>query len=145
MDNQDIDYICVECEQASLVAFIHSLEGEYDLKIVKEPSLSLTMIRAEDSVEKQAFYLGEALTTDCEVAIGTITGYGICLGDQPQRAYCTACLDAIIQFEMERAKEIPAQIMAFLNKEKKNILERELKEYNKILTSRVDFKLMEEA
>lgn len=145
MDYQNIDYICVECDQTALVSFVQTLEAQYELKIVKAPALSLTMIRAEDSVEKQEFYLGEALTSDCEVAVEDITGYGTCLGDQPQRAYCIAVMDAIIQYELKKRKEIPSSITTFLAEQTKKIQERELKEYNKILTSRVDFKLMKEA
>ncbi len=145
MEQREIDYICVECEQENLVQLIEGLEERYTITILKAPALSLTMIRAEDSVEYQEFYLGEALTTDCEVGIDQITGYGICLGDHPQRAYCMAVIDAIIQFEKGINGEIPEEIQMFLDQQAELIQQREQKEYNKILTTRVDFKLMDEA
>ncbi|NJK97816.1 MAG: phosphonate C-P lyase system protein PhnG [Bacteroidales bacterium] len=91
------DYILNHCCLDALRQLVISLEAKFALQIVKEPSLGLTMIRAEDSVESQEFYLGEALTTDCEVSYNQITGYGICLGDEPVRAYCIAVVDALLQ------------------------------------------------
>ena len=67
------------------------------MTIVKEPSVCLTMIRTEDSLEKQEFYLGEALTTECEVAVEGAPGYGVCLGEEPVRGYCLAVVDALLQ------------------------------------------------
>jgi hypothetical protein len=46
------------------------------------------MIPAEDSLEAQKFYLGEALTTECEVAVDGHAGFGLCLGEEPVRCYC---------------------------------------------------------
>ena len=59
----------------------------------------MTMIQAEDSVEFQPFYVGEALTTECEVIVNGQKGYGICLGDEPLRCYCIAFIDAITQLK----------------------------------------------
>ena len=48
-------------------------------------------------MEHQPFYLGEALTTECEVIVNDTIGYGICLGDEPVRSYCIAVIDALLQ------------------------------------------------
>ncbi len=134
------DYILINCCLNELQQLVTSLENNYSFQIVKEPSLGLTMIRAEDSVESQEFYLGEALTTDCEVSFGDTTGYGICLGDEPVRAYCIASIDALMQSNLE----IP-ELQNFLTEQEKKISMAEAVEYNQIQRTRVDFKMMEQA
>lgn len=135
------DYILCECEENILKVFVEELEPFYDIKVAKGPELCLTMIQAEDSVEYQEFYLGEALTSECEVAIQDKTGYGICLGDQPIRSYCIAVIDAVEQLEDERKD----RIAQFLNNTAAIIKHNEEAEYNQILKTKVDFKLMEES
>ena len=100
----------------------------------------MTMVQAEDSVEFQPFYLGEALTTECEVMVNGQRGYGICLGDEPVRSYCIAFLDAMTQLEgMELGN-----VHAFLNEQAILIENKAKLEYNQIMRTKVDFKLMEQ-
>ena len=131
----DYDYILCECPLESLVKLVEGLEPLYDIKIARDPGIGLTMIKAEDTVEKQPFYLGEALTTTCEVVIGQVTGYGIVLEDQPQRAYCIAVLDALAQMKDERWP----QIEQFFQTAKNNIDKKALEEQHRVLKTKVDF------
>ncbi|MFW5883466.1 MAG: phosphonate C-P lyase system protein PhnG, partial [Verrucomicrobiota bacterium] len=64
----DPDYILCQCELEILKAEVERLEARHPVKVTREPFVCLTMVRAEDSLEHQEFYLGEALTTECEVA-----------------------------------------------------------------------------
>lgn len=137
----NIDYILVEGDLTRIKNFVLTLEEKYTIAITKPPSVCLTMIRAHDSVEYQEFYLGEALTTEIEVIIDNIAGSGICLGDEPERAYCIAVIDALIQLNDDHYP----LIRSFLMEEEKKIKEKELEEQSKILKTKVDFKLMEEA
>jgi phosphonate C-P lyase system protein PhnG len=138
MDNQD--YILCECELAPLENFVASLEGNFEVKIPKAPSICMTMIQAEDSVEFQEFYLGEALTTECEVTVNGQRGYGICLGDEPLRSYCIAFIDALTQLPGADLQSVTA----FLNEQAGLINGAAQLEYNQILRTKVDFKLMEQ-
>lgn len=137
----DIDYIIVEGDLERIRNFVTQLESSYDIRITKKPATCLTMIKAEDSLEHQSFYLGEALTTESEVAINGITGTGICLGDEPQRSYCMAVLDALAQIKDNHFPKVEK----FLTDEYALILQKEKKEQHQILRSQVDFKLMEQA
>ena len=91
-------------------------------------------------MELQPFYLGEALTTECEVIINERIGYGICLGDEPIRSYCIAVIDALMQLN-DQSKPVIEQ---FLTNEYQGIQHRNKVEYNHILRTKVDFKLMEQ-
>lgn len=135
------DYVLVECELEKLKELVEGLEASYKLITAKQPSICLTMIRAEDSLEKQEFYLGEALTSDCEVLCEGKIGYGICLGEEPDRAFCIAAIEAIIA---TKAK-VPSVIEEFIIEQEKKIRHAEKVEFNHILKTRVDFKLFEEA
>ena len=136
----DADYILVEGDLSRIKSFIGQLEKRYKIKITKAPATCLTMIKAEDSLEKQPFYLGEALTTEAEVIIRETTGVGICIGDDPQRAYCIAVLDAVMDLNDSSLPEI----QIFLESEAQHIRQREQDEQRQILRSQVDFKLMDQ-
>jgi phosphonate C-P lyase system protein PhnG len=138
MENQD--YILCECELVTLEKFVTSLEEKFEVKIAKTPAICMTMVQAEDSVEFQEFYLGEALTTECELVVNEQRGYGICLGDEPVRSYCIAFIDAVTQLPGADLKEIET----FLNKQFELITNAAKLEYNQVLRTKVDFKLMEQ-
>jgi alpha-D-ribose 1-methylphosphonate 5-triphosphate synthase subunit PhnG len=139
-DEIDRDYVLVECDLEKLKELVETLENKYPVRLVKEPSTCLTMIRAEDSIEKQEFFLGEAITTECEVALNGTMGYGICLGEEPERAYCLAVADAVIEAE----KKIPSEIESFLIEEHRELKLAEKVEFNHVMRTQVDFKLFDE-
>ncbi len=134
------DYILQHCDLDELQQLVTSLEEKYEITLVKEPSICLTMIRAQDSVEAQDFYLGEALTSDCEVSFKNNTGYGFALGDEPVRAYCIAVIDVL-----QQTGDAQEMIALFLKIHEQVIKKAEKLEYNQIQKTRVDFKMMEQA
>ncbi len=141
MDQEKIDFTLCECELNVLTTFTENqIEKLYQVNITRLPAICLTMVRAEDSVELQEFYLGEALTTECEVEIEGQTGFGICLGDEPDRAYCIAVFDAI----HKASNGIPANISEFLIQQYRKVMQKDQREFNQILSTKVDFKLMDQ-
>src|SRR5262245_40764833 len=139
MEHYNVDVLC-ECDREPLKTLVEGLEMQHEVTIVKEPSVCLTMIRAEDSLDRQEFYLGEALTTECEVAVDGSVGYGLCLGDEPVRGYCLAVVDALAHGSDGLAPEIAT----FIETQRHLIGARETEEFNHVLRTQVDFKLMEE-
>ncbi|WPV00760.1 phosphonate C-P lyase system protein PhnG [Mucilaginibacter sp. cycad4] len=137
---EEQDFILCECELEPLRDFVASIEENFEVIIAKAPSTCMTMIQAEDSVEFQDFYLGEALTTECEVIVNGQRGYGICLGDEPVRSYCIAFIDALTQLPGADLKDVEA----LLTEQHQLIRKAEQLEYNQIMRTRVDFKLMEQ-
>jgi alpha-D-ribose 1-methylphosphonate 5-triphosphate synthase subunit PhnG len=144
MDNADhmeqADHILCECELELLTTFVRGLEQEYTVTVVRQPSVCMTMVQAEDSVEGQPFYLGEALTTECEVLVDGKPGYGLCLGDEPMRGYCIAFVDALL-LSPDRNRD---RVDVFLEEQGRLIAERQQLEYNHIQRTKVDFKLLEQ-
>jgi phosphonate C-P lyase system protein PhnG len=135
----DNDYVLCECDLDALKDLVLDLEQRHIVTIVKEPSICLTMIRAEDSLDKQEFFLGEALTTECEVSVDGSVGSGICLGEEPVRGYCIAVVDALL-----RGDRVPPEVETFLENHRQLIAERQVEEFNLVMRTQVDFKLMEQ-
>src|SRR5262252_5754569 len=103
---QAADYILCECDLSPLEAFVQELERTCTVQVVRHPAIASMMIRAEDSVEGQPFYLGEALVTECELAVDGQAGFGLCLGDEPVRSYCIAFVDALLLLADERTARV---------------------------------------
>lgn len=135
------DYTLCECDLQPLQGLISEFERSCQITVRKPPSVCLTMIPAEDSLEQQKFYLGEALTTECEVAVDGLPGFGLCLGDEPVRAYCLAVADALLH----SGRPIPDALQEFLRTQTQIVARRDQDEFDLILQTQVDFKLMEEA
>lgn len=135
----DRDYVLVECELERLTALVDTLEAEHEVTMIKEPSTCLTMVPAEDSIENQAFYLGEALTTECEVEVEGHIGYGVCLGEEPERAYALAVVDALVTEHL-----VPEAIETFLVEQHRKLEEGERIEAAHVRRTKVDFKLFDE-
>jgi len=138
---QQADYILCECELAPLKAFVRQLEIQSSIQVIRHPAIASMMIRAEDSVEGQPFYLGEALVTECELNVDGQAGFGLCLGDEPVRSYCIAFLDALLILADGR---LP-RVQAFLAEQESLIRARDENERAHIQRTKVDFKLMEDA
>ncbi len=134
------DYTLSECDLEPLKRMVSRLEQSFTVEVRKTPSVCLTMIQAEDSLEAQRFYLGEALSTECEVAVDGRPGFGLCLGDEPVRAYCIAVVDALLHGDGPAAPELDA----FLAEHGKIVARRDQDEFDLVLQTQVDFKLMEE-
>jgi len=137
---EEYDYTLCRCPLAELKAFVETLEADHDVRLVRAPDLCLTMIRAEDSLEGQEFFLGEALTTECEVAVNEHPGRGLVLGEEPVRAYCMAVIEAVLELDSAPA----ARVREFLSTQTEAVTAEERRESARILGSQVDFKLMEQ-
>jgi phosphonate C-P lyase system protein PhnG len=137
---EQADYILCECALEPLEAFVRDLEQQCIVQVIRQPAVAMTMIRAEDSVEGQPFYLGEALITECEVNVDGQPGFGICMGDEPVRSYCIAVIDALLQLPDARR----TRVNAFLSEQERLIAAAVQTEHKQIQRTKVDFKLMEE-
>jgi alpha-D-ribose 1-methylphosphonate 5-triphosphate synthase subunit PhnG len=138
--NIDRDYVLCECDLKDLEKIVEQLEVRHSIRLVREPSICLTMIRAEDSIEGQEFYLGEALTTECEVEVDGHIGYGLCLGEEPDRAYCLAVADALTA----AGGSPPAELADFIRQQHRDLRHAERVEFDQVMRTQVDFKLFEE-
>lgn len=136
----DDDEVLCECALEPLQEFVAGLERAHQVDLRREPAVCMVMVRAQDSLEAQEFCLGEALATECEVAVDGHAGFGLCLGDEPVRAYCLAVLDALLN----GASPQDATLARFLDEQRRAVETRDQEEFELVLRTQVDFKLMEE-
>jgi phosphonate C-P lyase system protein PhnG len=144
---EQADYILCECALEPLEAFVREIEQQCTVRVIREPSVGTTMIRAEDTVEGQPFYLGEALITECEVNVDGQAGFGICLGDEPVRSYCIAFIDALLQLPspgIQSSDTRLRRVNLFLSEQETLVAAAQQTEHKHIQRTKVDFKLMEE-
>jgi phosphonate C-P lyase system protein PhnG len=134
------DFTLCECDLGALREMVLELERSHHVVVRKSPSVCLTLIPAEDSLEQQKFFLGEALTTECEVLVDGMAGFGLCLGDEPVRAYCIAVVDALLH----GGGPVGPNVESFLQRQGEIVARRDKDEFDLILQTQVDFKLMEE-
>ena len=66
------------------------------------------MTRVLETVDGELFNLGEVLATSCEVSLNGNAGWGIVLGDDPERSLCAAVLDAAVRGAAGSSGAIPA-------------------------------------
>lgn len=136
---EQLDVVLCHCNLKPLQELVLAFEATHEVHLVRAPSVCLTMIRAEDSLENQEFYLGEALTTECEVTVDGVTGIGICLGEEISRTYCMAVVDGLRESgtEGEALTAFAAEHAAILN-------DRDSREFARVMQTKVDFKLLEQ-
>lgn len=136
---ENLDFVLAECPLSILQSLVEALEPRHSIQILKHPEPCLTLLRAEDSLDQQEFILGEALTTSCEVSVNGVTGYGLCLGEEPVRAYCIAVMDAL-----REQNAIDPRTRAALAEELNRLEAADQIEYAHVLRTQVDFKLLEQ-
>ena len=65
-----------------------------EAEVTSVPRPALVMARVRETVDGEVFNLGEVLVTTCEVLLDGEPGWGMVLGNEPERALCTAVVDA---------------------------------------------------
>jgi alpha-D-ribose 1-methylphosphonate 5-triphosphate synthase subunit PhnG len=108
-----------------------------EIKIIKGPEAGLLMVSVTDPFDTD-FHLGEALVTEAIVEYGGVSGYGMVMGDEPDRAVASAAVDAI-------ARAAPAgmpEIDRILASERKKIEKAREREEALVESTRVRFESM---
>lgn len=86
--------ILIEGRPTLLEKMTQLIESKHDVIIEKKPDKSLIMVKSRDSVSQQPFYLGEMLVTECTVSINEVMGLGVLKGEEPEKSYQLAVVDA---------------------------------------------------
>lgn len=116
------------------------VEEIVSVQMERSPKTSLVMLKARDSVSMQPFYMGEVLVTECTVAILGQFGMGVIMGEEPERSYQIAVVDAAFNADLP----ITESWIPLLEQEEKNIQRRHLMESKMVSQSQVNFDTMED-
>jgi alpha-D-ribose 1-methylphosphonate 5-triphosphate synthase subunit PhnG len=117
---------------------LHDLISQEEIRILKKPTPGLLMMTVKDSFETD-FYLGEILVTEAIVEFQECKGYGLVMGDEPERAYLAASLETIFQSDQQ---ELIRSLTDFLALQAGKQAEKEEQEKNLIARTAVRFESM---
>lgn len=93
-DLEDLHEVCAYGSPLRLKALAEGCLEDAEVEALSGPEPVLLMLRARETVEDDTFNLGEVLVTRCELVLDGEPGWGMVLGDDPERALCAAVLDA---------------------------------------------------
>jgi alpha-D-ribose 1-methylphosphonate 5-triphosphate synthase subunit PhnG len=129
--------ILVDGDPALSRELCEQIERDHPVRVVGKPREVLVMNQVRESARHSLFYLGEALLTECRVVLGKVTGIGMLLGSQPQRAFELAVIDAAFS----QSEPLPQQPhwVALLEREEGHIVAREAHLLQRLDATRVDF------
>lgn len=106
-------------------------------RLVSEPAPGMIMVRHDDPVENTPFYIGEVYVTSCEVEVYSTLGYGCVVGDDLERSFYGAVIDAAIG----SGNRIIDEIEPLLQSEGQYIRQKHALEKNRISKTMVNFNI----
>ncbi|MFB5188994.1 phosphonate C-P lyase system protein PhnG [Alicyclobacillus fastidiosus] len=140
MKRKQMTRILVEGDRTLLERLASQVEAAHEVHVNRKPENSLVMMKTFDPVASQPFYLGEVMVTQCTVTVNGHRGIGVLMGDEPDRAYYLAVVDAAVN------ASIPESFLwePVLLEEEKRVNRRQYEEYARVEKSKVQFETMEE-
>ena len=125
-----------------VVALGKQIADAHDVVVLKKPEKILVMLKVRESAQNTLFYAGEALACECTVRIGDVKGFACCLGDDLDKVYAMAVIDAAINAKLpERGWCL---IYNALSEWEQEITRRHAREAQLTLSTKVNFNVMEE-
>lgn len=132
-----------QCALHNLQIWLAKIKTVGEVKIIKAAKTGLVMMRARDTVAEQVFNLGEVLVSDCTVMLDRQTGYGLVMGNQPERAEATAVFDALFCHPEPKWAQLLADMQLWLKKQAKLQEKKRQQEFQLIKRSKVNFETIE--
>lgn len=96
------------------------------------------MARVWETVNGDLFNLGEVLVTNCEVLLDGEPGWGMVMGDDPEKALCAAVVDAATRMSAGMLEDLEEELrlqLAFAREARR-------RRWNKVQPTRVEFEEM---
>ena len=131
--------LLIHCRARFLSKWAKQMCEEAEMNLLEEPSTGLTMINMRESAKQSLFYLGEVLISEAKVECRGHIGIGMIVGNELQKAYDLAVIDAGYQAELAIILRFEQELM----KEKKWIDEQRAIQNQNILKTRVSFETMD--
>lgn len=137
MEKREIGILISKSEKKIINRLKTIIEKE-PIKIIKKPSVGSIMVTAKDSFDV-VFCLGEVLVTEALLEYEDNKGYGLIVGDDPERALVLAFIDAVYKSKNEKLKE---KVKTILSKAKSKVEKSETLEMAIVSKTRVNFEVM---
>lgn len=141
MKRKERTQVLVEGDRDLLGSIAREVEQVHDVEVVREPVEELVMLKMRESARRSQFYLGEALMTSCVVRIGEAYGYGMVLGEDREKAFDLAIVDAAYALD-DLADDRRAYDERIAEEQERIAAQRRLRN-EAVLRTQVDFSTME--
>ncbi|MBP1967523.1 phosphonate C-P lyase system protein PhnG [Paenibacillus aceris] len=117
----------------------NEIKGRYSVAVMEEPNYGLVMVKVRETAQKSLFYLGEVLVTECKVQVEGAVGIGIVKGDEPEKAYDLAVIDAAYAARLEETEAWTT----LLQSESERLAAKRQDHQSSVLRTKVDFETMD--
>lgn len=131
--------ILINGDRALSKNFAEKIKKLADIEVLSEPESCLIMIKNRETAKNSLFYIGEVVAIECRVSVNGYLGIGITLLDDYDLAYDLAVIDGAYKGNLA----ITVELEKLLLKEERILREKEIKEEEKILKTKVDFSTMD--
>ncbi|OPH50601.1 phosphonate C-P lyase system protein PhnG [Paenibacillus ferrarius] len=121
------------------ISLSRDIMNRYNIVVIEEPNHGLVMVKVRETAQQSLFYLGEVLVTECKVQIEGAIGVGLIKGDDPEKAYALAVIDAAYAAGLKETKEW----FSILQAESDLIATGRAAFQAKVLQTKVDFETMD--
>ncbi|WP_310605029.1 phosphonate C-P lyase system protein PhnG [Anaerosporobacter sp.] len=135
MDKKRLSRILAKCEMEVLNVLVQPVMKKYTIKVLRNPSKTMVLIRMKETVAKADFYLGEMLACEAMVEVEGVKGFAVMAGDNREKVFHAAIIDAVLKGELPEAEEI----VTVLEKEEKKQYKREQMEIRMHEETKVKF------
>ena len=141
MKRKERTQVLVEGDRDLLDSIAREVEQAHDVEVVREPVEELVMLKMRESARRSQFYLGEALMTSCVVRIGEAYGYGMVLGEDRDKAFDLAIVDAA--YALDDPADDRRTYDERIAEEQERIAAQKRLRNEAVLRTQVDFSTME--
>jgi len=140
MKKKQLSMLLNFASRSEVIALGEQLEGKYEVQTLKKPRKTLVMLKLRESAKNSLFYAGEALVCECMVKIKGVGGFAAALGDDFEKVYSMAIIDAVMNLgdpEQER-------ISAIFRKWESQMDKARARDSKIAMSTKVDFNIMEQ-
>lgn len=137
LSNRDVAILLMKADKKAIRKIMNLIEKE-KVTILKPPSTALIMATAIDPFDTN-FCLGEVLVTEAQVEWSGNRGFGMIIGDEPEKALALAFINSVESSDDEKTKKSIKNIITSIERV---ISKREKLEEAIILSTKVNFETM---
>jgi alpha-D-ribose 1-methylphosphonate 5-triphosphate synthase subunit PhnG len=127
-------------ESTDVINLGKQLEEKYKVAILKKPKKTLVMLKFRESARNSLFYAGEALACECMVSLDNIKGFAAALGDDLEKVYAMAIIDAAMNTSLPENKHIVDALKMW----ELELREKHTQDSKIAMSTKVNFNIMEE-
>lgn len=138
LSKKDMFRIMAKSPRDNIIALAEIVTNKHTVVTVKKPTKTLVMVKMKEPVAEAEFFLGEILSCEAFVKIGDVQGMAVTAGDDFDKVFSMAVIDASCNAGVEETSIIYEQLSELALE----INRRERQEFSRHNKSSVDFNMV---